>query len=542
MSDLLQQAMIDAAALKEVAMKNAQNALIEKYSSEFNQTLQKLLEQEDVAAQPEQQSVPSLDPAASAPTETDSEAPDLSAASVDPLLGGDLSAGLEGDKKDAFSSVPSSFSDSDEDQLVTIDFDQIEMTLNEMLNEAYDSKQQLPIRDALGKGGNPSMIVKMKSQDAVTEKWHQEELEQENLTMSDEQQELEEVELMGEEELEEVENQPPANPAVQSAQAKQAATTSASSSEDQALRQALIAAGIKPNNPKLTSIIGFLKSVDAKVSEIPSLVKLAPILAAAAGTVAGYMEEQELSEESAGSAAKVRGQELKAQGEKEIARGTAMDAAEQKKEAGTSTMTPKQMEEEIDLTEEELQELAEELRVDLNIDNLSDGYMGSTVTQKREQRNLELAAARDSKATEAREEELEKMKDLMQENKKLSSLNKEATNTLSALKDQLEKMNLVNAKLLYTNKALGNISLNERQKQQIVESISKADSVLAAKTIYETLQNAVESKKESEAPQSLRETLNKAATPFVVKKSVSNSLNDLMADRMKALAGIKAKK
>mgnify|MGYP003342801512 CR=1 FL=1 len=48
-SDLLQQAMIDAAALKEAAMKNAENALIEKYSAEFNQTVQKLLEQEDPA-------------------------------------------------------------------------------------------------------------------------------------------------------------------------------------------------------------------------------------------------------------------------------------------------------------------------------------------------------------------------------------------------------------------------------------------------------------------------------------------------------------
>jgi hypothetical protein len=135
------------------------------------------------------------------------------------------------------------------------------------------------------------------------------------------------------------------------------------------------------------------------------------------------------------------------------------------------------------------------------------------------------------------------MKDLMQENEKLQALNNDSTKILSALKEQLENMNLINAKLLYTNKALGNVSLNERQKQQIVESISKADSVLAAKTIYETVQNAVENiGKEKEAPQSLRETLNRAATPYAVKKSASNSLNDLMADRMKALAGIKRTK
>ena len=111
---------------------------------------------------------------------------------------------------------------------------------------------------------------------------------------------------------------------------------------------------------------------------------------------------------------------------------------------------------------------------------------------------------------------------------------------LETLKVEVEKMNVSNAKLLYTNKALANISLNERQKKQIVESISKADSVLAAKTIYETLQNAVEnSAAQKEAPQSLRETLNRATTPFVTKKTPANSINDIMAERMKALAGIK---
>jgi hypothetical protein len=132
------------------------------------------------------------------------------------------------------------------------------------------------------------------------------------------------------------------------------------------------------------------------------------------------------------------------------------------------------------------------------------------------------------------------MKDLMQENVKVKDLNSQLLNAVETLKEQMEAINLSNAKLLYTNKALGNISLNERQKQNIVESISKADSVLAAKTIYETLQNAVDTvAKEKEAPQSLREALNRAPSPFAVKKSSANSINDLMAERMKALAGIK---
>jgi len=82
--------------------------------------------------------------------------------------------------------------------------------------------------------------------------------------------------------------------------------------------------------------------------------------------------------------------------------------------------------------------------------------------------------------------------------------------------------------------------MSDKKIKLIRESISKADSVLAAKTIYETIQNAVEnSSAQKEAPQSLRETLNRAATPFVVKKTPANSINDIMAERMKTLAGIK---
>ncbi len=59
------------------------------------------------------------------------------------------------------------------------------------------------------------------------------------------------------------------------------------------------------------------------------------------------------------------------------------------------------------------------------------------------------------------------------------------------MKEKLEEVNLSNAKLLYMNRTLNNASLNERQKNKIVESIQKSDSVEEAKVIFETLQSAV---------------------------------------------------
>ena len=46
MSNLLKEAIVDAKALRESALKNAETIVIEKYSEEVKNTLQKLLEQE----------------------------------------------------------------------------------------------------------------------------------------------------------------------------------------------------------------------------------------------------------------------------------------------------------------------------------------------------------------------------------------------------------------------------------------------------------------------------------------------------------------
>ncbi len=515
MSDLLQQAMIDAKALKEVAMKNAENALIEKYSAEFNQTVQKLLEQEDLTAQPEQQQAapPDLNAQSdlNAPAADSTQTPDLSAGAADPLANNDLSADMTGEKN-AFSKVPGSFSGDDE-EMITINFDQIRATLNEMLGERYDTGlKQDTTSDSLHsdpeEGNNPVKIKVKSSKNSVTEKW--EELEEEGgMAGSEEQGELEEVELMDEEPQQtpaQPTSQTPAQPAAQ----QQSAATSAQAGKDkekQIIDNFLAKAKKKDPNADKQLIqdmraAGLLKTpVEKFMNALNKLKTSAPfILAGTAGTFAYTvllqmainpqfadgvlgmigLKEEELQEDEKSAA------NLEAQGYSQIAQASKMRAAD-KAAVASKEQKPSTMEEEIELTEEELQELAEELRVDLKVGNLSDGYMGSTETQKREQRTVELAAARDEKAAEERAAELEKMKDLMQENKKLQALYGNTTKTLSALKEQLEKMNLVNAKLLYTNKALGNTSLNERQKNQIVESISKADSVLAAKTIYETI-------------------------------------------------------
>jgi len=69
MSHLLKEAIVDAAALRESALKNAEDIVIEKYSNEVRKTLEHILEQDDMALDmggdmaPEEMGPPAEDPA-----------------------------------------------------------------------------------------------------------------------------------------------------------------------------------------------------------------------------------------------------------------------------------------------------------------------------------------------------------------------------------------------------------------------------------------------------------------------------------------------
>ena len=61
MSTLLEQAIVDAEALKEAAMKNAEASIIEKYSSEVRAAVDSLLEQEEETSEEESDESPVMD-------------------------------------------------------------------------------------------------------------------------------------------------------------------------------------------------------------------------------------------------------------------------------------------------------------------------------------------------------------------------------------------------------------------------------------------------------------------------------------------------
>ena len=137
-----------------------------------------------------------------------------------------------------------------------------------------------------------------------------------------------------------------------------------------------------------------------------------------------------------------------------------------------------------------------------------------------------------------------KNKSLITEQKNLSNkvqlleqkLQKYGT-VIDKLKDKLNETNLANAKLLYQNRILDSDSLNERQKDRIVETIMDAKTVEEAKIIYETLQSAVGANSFKRKPKSLNEVVTKRSSAFMPRKEEKRV--DPFTARMKALAGIK---
>ncbi len=190
------------------------------------------------------------------------------------------------------------------------------------------------------------------------------------------------------------------------------------------------------------------------------------------------------------------------------------------------------LEEEIDLNEADLRELAEELKFDYEAKPT--GYSSGTPVADLEQEQMVQAVADEVNENNEEVEELrENLNNLTEQNQKFRRI-------ILQLKDKLDEVSVSNARLLYTNRVLENPSLNERQKAKLVETISKAQTIEKAKMIYEALQSAVDgTSAKVEKPESLNEVVSKQSTMLFSSRRDERKQSDHVLDRMQRLAGIK---
>ena len=196
---------------------------------------------------------------------------------------------------------------------------------------------------------------------------------------------------------------------------------------------------------------------------------------------------------------------------------------------------PEVQEESIDL-DSLANAIMEKLTVDMGAD-LS-GWAGRSSAEMKHEIEKELAHRRSTDVQEELEDLKKAQEELVFENSQLNEHNNQYKQALQELKENLQDVNLSNARLLYTNRVLRNTSLNERQKEKIVEAISSAGSVTEARTIYETLQSTVEAAPNRKSPQSLSEAIGRRSTVLRATRKEAPS-NAPFQDRMKRLAGIK---
>jgi len=135
--------------------------------------------------------------------------------------------------------------------------------------------------------------------------------------------------------------------------------------------------------------------------------------------------------------------------------------------------------------------------------------------------------------------DLEEEKKVDEEKKEMQEELDEAKAAINHLRSELHEVNLLNSKLLYTNKIFKGKSLTENQKIKVLKAFDKAETVKEAKAIFETLnENLVTKTKKS----NIRESLGAASKPAGVapKRNLNEGIiqEDAMVNRFKKLAGI----
>lgn len=204
------------------------------------------------------------------------------------------------------------------------------------------------------------------------------------------------------------------------------------------------------------------------------------------------------------------------------------------------------------------QEEAAHADEELNLDEL----LSETDDQDSDEEEIEegklppgLAAYQAKKAGKSEksedEDEEKEEKEAVKENISLKKELSEYRSAVVYLRDRINEVNLLNAKLLYTNKLFKQASLNNEQKLKVIESFDLTKSVREAKLVYATLAESFNfgGKKTVEAaPKKVVSQTVKTITEGLASKTVASTKptkaavlteGAIMANRFQKLAGIR---
>jgi hypothetical protein len=131
-------------------------------------------------------------------------------------------------------------------------------------------------------------------------------------------------------------------------------------------------------------------------------------------------------------------------------------------------------------------------------------------------------------------EEPEEMMEMKKANAKMKKELEEAYSAIKTMKDSLNEVNMLNAKLLFTNKLFKAHTLNETQKVKVIDTFDRARTIREVKLVYATLSESFSSKKTL-----VRESVASKPVASTKPKQTILSEGEQIANRFKKLAGLK---
>jgi hypothetical protein len=145
-------------------------------------------------------------------------------------------------------------------------------------------------------------------------------------------------------------------------------------------------------------------------------------------------------------------------------------------------------------------------------------------------------------AEEEEEEEDEVIGEMSNyKNEKMKDELEEAYKTVTHLKNVINEVNLLNAKLLYTNKLFRNFELSESQKMKVIENFDRAANTREAKLVFSTLAESFQTRKAGK--KIVKESKSMASRPVATTAPSKRTTQVLtegfeQANRWKKLAGL----
>ena len=117
---------------------------------------------------------------------------------------------------------------------------------------------------------------------------------------------------------------------------------------------------------------------------------------------------------------------------------------------------------------------------------------------------------------------------------------KEYKEAVSFLKDKLHEVNILNAKLLFTNKLFKQYSLDSNQKLKVVETFDRAQTTREIKLVYSTLAEQFGDNSSIVTKKSISESASSAVASTKPSKEATKVISEevQVADRFRKLAGL----